>query len=231
MTVGFPDLASDAGRMGLRLAGFLADPLPSLAPDRRDSFIPAAILPLLGQPAARHAVAAHLASRPGAAILPRIATLLLSGPLSEAAQRMFAIALLPHDRLDPLLARLAAAIHAPRFRLALLKTERAALQALFGDRLSRFATEEGLSLLAPLGGLDDGRPFPEPTPAGLSAPDHPARTRAAEVLCAQLSQGADAAAALLWWRLFGTAAPTWPGLSPRQAACLAQLVARAGAAP
>lgn len=228
MSGALPPLASDAGRMALRLSALLADPLPVLSQGARDRMVPGALAPLLGQPALRRSLSANLRRRPEGAVLSRIADRLVAGDMPDAARRVFDIALLPLARLDPLLARLAAVIHAPRFRAAVLKSDRAALQALFGPELSRLATEEGLSLLAPLGELDDGAPFPPAAAPGLTS-DHPARRRALEVLCARLAQGSGEAAALLWWRMTGSGAPDWPHLTARQDACLATLLARGGA--
>lgn len=227
MTRGFPQLASEAGHLALRLAALLADPLPNLTPEARDRLVPAAIAPLLGHARFRRGLAAHLRQNTDGAILARIGALLVAGPLPPDARPMFEMALLPQARLDPVLARLAAVIHAPRFRAAVLKDDRAALKALFGTELSRLAVEEGLSLLAPLGELDDGTRFPPVTEPGLPR-THPARRRAVEVLCARIARGSEEAAALIWWRITGTSAPTWPALSARQDACLAQLLTRSG---
>lgn len=224
-----PPLASESGRMALRLCALLADPLPLLSQSARDRMVPGAIAPMLDQPALRRSLSASLRGKPECAVLSRIADRLVAGDLPDAARRDFDIALLPLARLDGLLARLAAVIHARRFRAAVLKSDRAALQALFGPELSRLATEEGLSLLAPLGELDDGAPFPPAAAPGLAA-DHPAHLRALAVLCARLAQGSAEAAALLWWRITGRDAPDWPTLTARQDACLATLLARGGAA-
>jgi hypothetical protein len=132
-------LDTDSGRAVLRVSRVLADPL-SVIPKET-----AKISGIFAVPAFRALAPKALSSCHAGPLLAELAcaTRALPTVLSAQAQNALTLALAPKEKLDNARRFLAAGIHAPRLRAALLKSERDAMAALFGQTAFEFALREG----------------------------------------------------------------------------------------
>ncbi|WP_417262978.1 hypothetical protein [Celeribacter sp.] len=132
-------LDTERGRATLRLSRLLADPLAVLP---ESAF---AVPGLFRAPGFRALAPKALAGTSAGVLLREIAeaTRRLPDRLAPEMTQALALALAPEGQQAKARRYLAAAIHAPRLRAALLKTEREAMTALLGAGAFDFALREG----------------------------------------------------------------------------------------
>ncbi|NIZ12009.1 hypothetical protein [Phaeobacter sp. HF9A] len=177
-------LDSEAGQATLRVARLLADPLSVLPAG-------AATLPaLFHAPEFRALAPKALAATPAGAVLSEIAraTRALPERLTPEMSTALKLALAPEAQLSKAQRFLAAAIHAPRLRAALLKAEREAMAALFGADAFEFALREGAAFCHLLAQFDEGA-----TLSGADFASHPAAKTAHRLMAACLMASQPAA--------------------------------------